>query len=204
MYRPLTVAAGALTILTALSSAAPAPKDANAAAYFPTTVGTTWVYEDSVFGESVHEVTAVETKGGATLVTVNYAYPGGRHPGPDSKGAYQLRVTGDGVHELPREGESFDPPRCVLKLPFTSGKEWEWSPDGGRVLVFRYKATGQEEVKVPAGTYKTVRGDCKFDEVQFENSVWYAPGVGVVKRQSGNKGKVEHTFVLKSLTPGKN
>jgi hypothetical protein len=204
MHRSLTVAAAALTILTALSSAAPAPKDPKAAAYFPTTVGTKWVYEEPGFGESVHEVTAVETKGEATLVTVSYAYPGGRSPEPEPQGVYQLRVTADGLYELPRKFEGNFPPRCALKLPFAPGKEWEWSLDGG-VLVVKYKATGPEEVKVPAGSYKAARVDCVLavDEVRFEYSVWYAPGVGVVKRQSGNKGVVEHTTVLKSFTPGK-
>src|SRR5262245_33563246 len=68
--RLLKVIVACAAVMMGLVKAAPTPDNAAPVLYFPTTVGTKWVYERDG-KESVHVVTGVETKNKRIVVTVD-------------------------------------------------------------------------------------------------------------------------------------
>jgi hypothetical protein len=47
--------------------------------------------------------------------------------------------------------------------------------DGGTLKKFRYRVTGEETLKVPAGTYRTVRVEKLSDDDRRQTLAWCAP-----------------------------
>jgi hypothetical protein len=62
----------------------------------------------------------------------------------------------------------------------------------------------EEEVEVPAGKFKALRVEAEQElgANVFKSTLWYAPGVGLVKSVTNTNG-TERVQVLKSFTPGK-
>jgi hypothetical protein len=183
---PVLVAGQVALSAPALRERAPGPT------YAPTTVGDRLVYER--FGTEVTEtVTRVDEDGPARVLTIE-----GKSAGRESYGVPRLRVAPDGVFSIGEAGP-FAPPRCLLRLPVVAGTKWEY--DRGAVNGTSVVA-GEEEVEVPAGTYKAVRVDSEHpgpDGRPVRITAWYAAGVGMVKTVIGP----DRTIVLKSFTPGK-
>jgi hypothetical protein len=205
--------------LVVLLSAAPVPKGKPEPAYLPTAVGAEAVYRyrcvvvppaggppgarpPAVADSTVTVVvTAVEQKGGETLVTLAETLDG-KDQGSDTfvvsgKGVFNVKTISPGP---PEQSWKHDPPICLLSLPHKPGQKWTCdnpAQPGGLVAVKATKtAHGPEEVEVPAGKYTAIRvehrgkaGDATF---------WYAPGVGLVKMVS--KDVVQE---LESFTPRK-
>ncbi|HJZ55760.1 MAG TPA: hypothetical protein VKE74_12400 [Gemmataceae bacterium] len=182
--------------------AAPAPDDKKEPVlYFPTKVGTKWVYE-SPASKSFLRITTVETKEGAKLVTVASE---SELAGQTFKTVETFRVSGEGLFKLGFDEKVFDPPQCLLKLPHVPGAKWEWLLKGDDKFRVDYKAGKLEDVKVPAGEFKAVPVEDVLtgNAVRMERTVWYAPNVGVVKKTWLVNGGGQQTEVLKSFTPGK-
>jgi hypothetical protein len=195
------------------SAAAPVPPGGDKPLYYPTEVGTKWVWEfPNTPGVEPRTLTvsAVKDKDGAKVVTVDEA-------GADGKTAYYktMKVSEDGLFLVGDRVNSWESPLCILKLPHKDGAKWEAESiteqkvrTGG---TYRDKerrqltATGPEEVKVPAGTFNAIR--VKEVVSSRESTYWYAPGVGMVKCQSesrlGAKQPTISETVLKSFTPAK-
>jgi hypothetical protein len=177
------------------AEAAPGPKgDHKPVLYLPATVGDKRVLELSQNGkasELTEWVTAVETKGGMTVVSFTL-----QEGGPP---LYQSGASADGVFGVSYEGEVYDRPLRVLKLPPKEGEAWEVEPPatpGRPARKFKYTTGKEEEVEVPAGKFKAVR-------VEAEGTTyWHAPGVGMVKSLTPDK-RGDRVQVLKSFTPGK-
>lgn len=183
------------------STAAPVPEDdPKAILYHPTTVGAKWVFK-SGDRQSVEVVTEVRDKDGAKLVAVGLENGGTVTP------HCVVSVSAKGLC-LPAGdlgGFMFNEPLWLLKLPHARNSKWEAVLDVaqfGRV-VGSAKAEGPVRVKVPAGTYQAIRVDL---ELQVDgrtgkpvtDSIWYAPGIGKVKRVLGGDVVEE----LKSFAPG--
>lgn len=161
----------------ALVPAAPVPPGADKPVYyFPTRVGTKWVY-DKTGGEGFGKVvTESEEKDGRFLVTV-------KGDVKENPWASQYAVSKDGVfkvaHKLNNDDpfEKYDPPSCLLKLPHKDGNTWETETD----KLFRRKSVAKkvETVKVPAGTFEAIRVE------GGGVTTWYAPEVGLVKQYDG-------------------
>lgn len=164
--------------------------------YFPTTVGSRWEYESDGFVR-VEVVTAVkETKEGKH-VDVGIEFDG------KVTQSGRLVVSEQGLCVVSGRGAiDLKEPVWLLKLPHKEGNKWDTVIDiapgkWGGVS----KATGPEEVKVPAGTYQAI-------VVRYEGNApgqdhvvttrWYAPDVGKVKELYDKK-----LTVLKRFTPGK-
>ena len=169
-----------LVLVPALLPAAPVPPGAGKPVYyFPTQVGTKWVYdakhEADVCGKIV---TASEEKDGRFLVTVKATNVD--FVDDETVSIAQYSVSKDGVFVVAdflenKENEKrYDPPHCLLKLPHKDGNSWENKLYNKTV----YVAKKVETVKVPAGTFEAIRVEVDADLV-----TWYAPGVGIVKYQ---------------------
>ena len=102
-----------------------------------------------------------------------------------------------------------DRPEWLLKLPYKVGETWE---SGGEQELrdpfpnqkWTHTSDGEEDVKVPAGTFRALRVTSKGHGIPGSilpplepSTVWYAPRVGVVKITS-----VPTVWVLKSFERG--
>jgi hypothetical protein len=99
------------------------------------------------------------------------------------------------VFELERHGTTFDPPLILFQLPMQEGASWVNTYSIG-VTKFKEVRTfrGSERVKVPAGTFDTLRIDVTetMNDTSTSTPYWYAPHVGIVK---------ESDYLLLSFTP---
>ena len=152
--------------------------------YFPTTVGTKWLYRDTGNAEVNYEVTKVEDHADGKLVTVT----GGSNPCQWLVSPSGLFITAMGMHKC-------DPPTPMLRLPLASNKNWEFQQKGNG-LKGLFAASGPEEVEVKAGKFTTIKVAIEWVG-NNKPTVWYAPGVGVVKSERGL-----HLELL-SFTPAK-
>jgi hypothetical protein len=182
-----------VVLFQALISAAPVPKERAKESYYPTTVGSKWVYLDGD-QEYTDVVTAVEVKDGAKVITITRHRAGGQPPfmlakvAMSEKGVFQ---TFSGEIELAK-------PECILPASLDKGVGWQsvLAPKWTRTIV------GEEVVEVPAGKFKAIRVDSVSAGralPQKWSKAWYAPRVGLVKAES----LLGSDFVLKSFTPGK-
>lgn len=181
-----------LAVLLTLSfaGAAPVPKK-EALPPFPMTVGDTREYEWKTGhkSEAAHSdsVTKVEAKkDGVTLVTLTRSYT----KGETSTSIIAVSPTGLTRVLDPAESPARDP-EVLLKLPATIGTKWEAN---GK----KYEVTAEEEVTVGAGTYQTAKVVLSYDT--GKTTLWFAPGVGLVKMSYGDGGR---ELELKSFKPAK-
>lgn len=205
MSRLLT-AAVALALTVPVGSA-PKLKDVPLLVYYPTRVGDRWVtetkYPDST-AEVTEVVTAVETKDDGLVVSIAREVDG--RASPDVS---QVKVSDKGVFRLSQLGTAYDAPYCVLRLPLKPGAAWaaEVKRGGATSSEFKYTAVKEEDIEVPAGKFRAFRIDVAIDRPgrpvePVRASLWYAPRVGVVKHDYGDK-ETGYVKVLKSFTPAK-
>ncbi len=192
-----------VVVVLGLAPAAPVPKGADKPLlFFPTKVGTKWVYEQP--GSDMTLVVAkVEAADGGALVTVEYVGEGGQ-----SSPIHTVRVGKAGVAFTSEVGEAYTPPWVHLRLPHQAGDKWETASTrpltrAGAVLRIHSAATdkGEEEVRVTAGTFRALRVDSEWSidgaGKQWKRE-WFAVGVGFVKEEWAGT-----TRALKSFTPGR-
>jgi hypothetical protein len=204
--------------VVAVSHAAPVPKGPAEKPYIATAAGTVLVYSwtttDDKGGASRNEVaevvTAVKPMDAGLVITRSHKLEGSEYAASDTfllseKGLFTTgtSMTGPGISG--ERGWKFDPPACLLKLPFKDGAKWEYdipAQPGGLVGV---KATntafGPEEVTVPAGKYMAIRVEQRStttNGTEVTTTFWYAREVGLVKM--ANADVVQE---LKSFTPPK-
>ena len=184
--------------------AAPAPKDRKSDPYFPTTEGTKRVYETRT-GENVSEhtevVTKVEKKDGAFRVAVGQEVDG------EMRVTSVFEVSARGVSRVANAAGDLPNPVPLLKLAAKPGDTWDWEregPGGFGPVTTRYTAGPEEEVEVPAGKFKALRVESatELKGRVTKYTLWYAPGVGLVKSVSTSGGP-ERNQVLKAFKPGK-
>ena len=180
MLRKLVPLFGLAFLLVAASvsslPAAPVPKHLMKKGdilYFPTTVGTKWVYRDTGDVEVTYEVAEVEDKGDGKLVTVT----GGNGP-------CTWRVSPTGLFIVKMNNQDCDPPTPMLRLPLADNKKWEFQQKNGAGLKGLFAASGSEEVEVKAGKFMAIRVETEWVGNNTP-TVWYAPGVGAVKSERG-------------------
>jgi hypothetical protein len=178
-----------LTLIAALSFAAPAPKDKVLdGPFFPTKVGAEWTTEDDM-GETTFVVNKVEKdKDGSLLVSVGRRTPDRVAP------LHTMRVTDRGLEKAHGpNGEKSNEPYLYL----SPSREW-------RTFGETRTAAGVEEVSVPAGRFKCLRVEVA--SIQWygphKRTEWYAPGVGRVKVVTTEGGTPGYVQVLKRFSPG--
>lgn len=163
--------------------------------YFPTKVGTKWVYSYDGKDET-EEITAVEKKDESLIVTVR------RVDGFGKKSDSQLKVSKEGLFRLTGGPAVTHPPMWLLKLPHKEGAKWKTFTGAFGMLESEVTAHGPEKVDVPAGKFEAIRIETQYPDKAGDDWIvgrcWYSRGVGLVKRTHG-----DYVRVLKSFTPGK-
>jgi hypothetical protein len=165
--------------------------------YYPLNVGTTWHYRsgDSKFTIRV----ARHEKVGETLCALLETTRDGKVVGSE-----HLAVTNDGVYRLdlsfpllqsdPRGktktvktlvSQSLKPPIRILILPPKKGDSWKVDSKGdGKTFRGTFQVE-EQEITVPAGTYKTFRiasQDLEVNSLKPIITMFFAEGVGMVKQ----------------------
>ncbi len=151
--------------------------------YYPLHVGTTWHYKagDGKFTVRV----AKHEKVGETLcarldVTRDGKTVGSQHLAVTAEGVYcHDQTTARNATQAPK------PPILVLKLPPKKGEGWKVDSKGDGKTFRGAFQIGEEEIKVPAGTYKAIRVTSQELEVNGLKPVittYYARNVGMVKQ----------------------
>lgn len=165
--------------------------------YYPTKVGTKWVYyteqEDK---EYTYIISSSDKRPNGYVIGVTQDYPSGLRSEP-----MQYLAAGHGLYFLQDGKRKCEPPLCMLKMPHT--ERWSWSYS---IQVVDIKINGTcdkgvvERVKVPAGEFESIRVQ-SYQGNDFSNcqTTWFVAGIGPVK-QIRYGGMVQ---VLKSFTPGK-
>jgi hypothetical protein len=197
---PAILAAVLLVPLCALS--APRPKDAaDEALYFPTTVGSRWVYE-SPDGQYEERIDESKSEDKATVVTVV------RTQGGEENWRSTVRVSPEGLLLIASGGVTYHESSPWLRTGLKPGAEWEYTYIRQTTAFHNHiKFVGFESVEVPAGKFEAVRldgaetvgvGMANGNGPPTPGTEWYARGVGLVKRVRMGQGTT-----LKSFTPGK-
>lgn len=196
---------------------------------FPTTVGNTWVYNDTLAGRSgttTNMITAVTPDSSGQRVTIKTHSDIAGLPNTPTTLSYQFNT--DGSIEVPyaqvggntvtiKSGGIVWPSRAELATgqPHTSTLVLQIKVAGRSVTVQAHvtvKGGGTASVTVPAGTYQatvveeTISEQVSGIDVSIEVKTWLASGVGPVKSvastKSGSVSEVVSTEVLKSFTKG--
>lgn len=155
--------------------------------YYPTGVGTQWKYRVTAAGQEntiEAKITKHEEIGGVKCAVLEGTAPGGGQAGVE-----HIRPDKDGVHRYAYNGMKVDPAVQFIKLPAKVGDKWDGKVSiQGQEIDFKYETTAiDQEVKVPAGTYKAiaVRTDFKVpgNDQDATITIYYAPNVGPIKQE---------------------
>jgi hypothetical protein len=174
--RPRLVVAGLLVGLLGCSDSA--SLEVPESEYYPLRVGLTWTYRGNG-GGCVIRVARHEAHGGHACAVVETRI--------DNRVVTTERVFSekDGVYVLSRNGMDLSPPMPLLKLPPRPGRSWRFDFRSGGTTQRGVYVLSEEEVEVPAGTYKavTLRGEILQRGVrQMALNYWFVRGVGMVKQ----------------------
>ncbi len=155
--------------------------------YYPLKVGCRWVYKD----------TGPARKGVAkppdlVRTVVNHEkigdYPCAliiNERGKEAPHTEHVSATAEGVYLVAIEGRRLSSPLRILKLPPKAGEHWRADSRDKNPLRKGIYIMGEEEVTVPAGTYKavTLRGEIVEEGGRTTDvNYWFAEGVGMVKQ----------------------
>jgi hypothetical protein len=185
-----------LALLMAIPAiAAPVPKLKAQPDYYPSVVGTKWVYghEDGT-NEHTREVTASSTKDGVTEFTVTWKEGG-------STQVWELKKDATGVFRTKQDRWAFEPAHKLLQPKMAEGDEWtsEYTFGGGTKYSYTRTVGKAEAVKTPAGEYTAVPIVSRdLQGNSDETTLWYSDGVGLVALQHKGSPKI----VLREFTPG--
>jgi hypothetical protein len=188
-----------LAVVGMSSVAAPVPKKAAIADYFPCAVGSMWEYAAAGEKEAsvVLEVKASEEKDGERLVTFEHV-----KAVKTVSGVQVYRVNADGVAVVSDRGSEVSPPRLEQRAAPKANDEWECPHTWIGAKYGLTVTVGEEEkVKLPAGEFTALPHTMTYT-VGVRTHVykaWIAPGVGQVKFTSYDGT----TYELLKYTAGK-
>ncbi len=168
--------------------------------YLPLQKGTVWTYK---IGEKGFTLTVADHEkiGSVLCARVEMRVDG------KVKTVEHLAVAEDGIYRYSIGGTRLDVPVRILKLPPKKGDSWTIDAKGpGEALKGTVKAGEEDEVKVPAGTYKKVvtstSDDLDANGLKCGFTYYFAAGVGIIKQQV-QIGAEKTVFELEKFEPGK-
>ena len=175
--------------------------------YYPLAKGTKWVYRElrdgKEMGERRFEVWKVAVQGGKITATVTSS------SGFDHATFYIYSDEKGISHEVRDEVVP------LLKYPVKAKDKWSVTfkaiPPQASDRNFTTTVVGDAEVTVPAGKFKAVEVQTveSTKTERIKESIWYAAGVGIVKRAiiwenvADGTTEMEYGFELKKFTPAK-
>jgi hypothetical protein len=178
---------GLAVMLLSMAPARGQDADVSDSPYYPMAVGTQWKYRVTAGGQEntiEAKITKHEEMGGVKCAVLEGTAPGG---GP--AGVEHIRPDKEGIRRYAYNGVKVDPAVQFVKLPAKVGDKWDGKVSiGGQEIDFKYETTAiDQEVKVPAGTYKAVAVRTQFkvpgNDQEASITIYYAPGVGPVKQE---------------------
>ena len=149
--------------------------------------------------------TAVQERDGVKFVTAEVVVtPNNAGNDPPSRFHATTKVSATGLDAVRMEQAVYDPPVPLLRGPRAGKAEWtdEGAPNLRRPRT-TYVATEPGTVDVPAGRFQAVKVVQTGDPQDGTKTWWYAPGVGLLKREHGVGEAAQVAITLKSFTPGK-
>lgn len=186
MQKRIRLAFGCFT-LCVLTSAVHAQQPLKSSEYFPTKIGTRWIYKTTAGNETARiEVRIVEKEAiagtmcvkleAATLVKNNVRTRiQNEHVHVSEKGAFRYAANNNNL----------TPPLQFLSFPAKKGESWNVA---SRSLGLELKGTfkiEEEEITVPAGKFKAVV--CRVENFTIDgkkvpHTYYFASGIGLIKQ----------------------
>ncbi len=162
--------------------------------YYPLTIGTQWSYQVGAVQVTMR-VTKHEKIGDVMCGVVESSVDG-------KVVATEHISSGDtGVFRYTFNGQKASEPLCILKLPPKKDQTWTFDAKIATETVKGEFKSGEEEIKVPSGTYKAITAvttSCELNGNKAEFKYWFVKDVGVVK-QTMNLGGREIVSELKEF-----
>jgi hypothetical protein len=198
-------------LFTAVAAFVPraTPESTSSAAYFPTAVGTKWVYCLTESGtrwhtreyERIQLITAVTEKDGVRFVTVTES---GNY---DAGSITEWSVSEAGLRHRSLDRDEARAWYTVLPAQIAPGVTWteDIAEERSRIV---QTVVGWEVVRVPAGVYRAVRIEFVEEHPHVAGKImtgawWYVPGIGCVKHVvTGRAGLFEIVEELVAFQPG--
>jgi hypothetical protein len=188
-----------VVIVAPLAATAPVPRDAQKPRidYFPTQVGSKWVYKntENPDWERTNVITSADEKNGAMIIRVGTQAEDGTVEHRET-----WKLSPSGLFQCHESREDEEAPTRYLKFPIQVGDKWDCRCTGGTMGVAT--CMGCEEVEVPAGRFKAVKVVARWKTQNIgggEARVWFVLGIGLVKCDWGDGGAAT---VLHSFTAG--
>jgi hypothetical protein len=166
--------------------------------YYPITVGNVWNYKTDD-GKFTAKVISQEKIEGQNCARIELSFGG-------KPNCFEhIAVKPDGIYRYSFNGVRSAQPVLLLKLPPRKGDSWTVEAKGAGDPIKGTFKVDEDEVKVPAGTYKTFSVTLKQDTTvtgapAVGCTYWFAPDVGIVK-QEYKVGNQLTTAVLEKFEP---
>ncbi|MFN2508771.1 MAG: hypothetical protein ABR589_08365 [Chthoniobacterales bacterium] len=165
---------------------------AHAEVFFPTAEGATWEYEVAGAGAGATATVRIagkEQSDGKELLKLETVRNGSvtktEFVTVDDGGLFcHRRATGDSTAVV------FNPPQILVPAPLKIGTTWELDDAGGGGDVHQqFSVVAQEDVVVPAGSYRAYHLHCKQPwPISVTIDRWFVPGTGVIKEVTTTRG----------------
>jgi hypothetical protein len=174
-------------------------------AYFPTTVGTEWVYTEKGYETKLTITKVRPVEKGVLIFVEQVVEPGRTFPN------YTMLVSRSGLAMTEVAGQAYAPHWELLRLPYRPLDRWETAvkcasaPGQPEITLKREMTTrGEEDVLVPGGKFLSVRVDSERilnGGAKERWSVWFSMGVGIVKEEWAQGGRELKSFRAGAQTP---
>ncbi len=179
----------------------PAQEIAASHEFFPTAIGTQWVYRAGVV-EVIERITAHERMGTDVCARVESILNG------KVISHEHITVRPDGVYRVAVADQPVNPPFRFMKLPLQLDDTWEVkSTVLGQSISGKFQ-TSQATVTVPAGKYQTLTTNGTgflLQDQQLAFTYYFAKGIGKVKQTTRIGSELEGKDIvleLKEFKPG--
>ena len=193
---PITIQAGQETALFPLAPG-------NSWTYVATTVARSGNRTQQGTKDAIFKVTKVENVSGGKQANLELSIDGKVVDRQvwlvNSKGIYQVSVSG----QRPRK---FSTPIPAVTFPVETGKKFSWSGGDGRAkMSYTNEVVGIGEVDTEIKRLSALAIDAKGTSVannvseKTERTIWFVPGVGIVRIRESTVGKDAASELLLSL-----
>jgi hypothetical protein len=162
--------------------------------FYPTAIGTEWVY-DAGGVELVERIAAHEEFNGELCLRVETVVNG------NAVAHEHLAVRRDGVYRVGIAGTPVEPPLCFLKYTVRIGDHWDVKSKVNETEISGRFTLNRQQLTVPAGEFNAVaaRGsDFKSGETTLNFTYYFVGGIGKVKQVISANGQ-EAAMVLKEF-----